>query len=67
MVIPNTYFEAAPQFEQYEQAERNSFHIRGTVLRLTKWMKVPFYRMSKHMRCVVFRERRKKRMDDPIQ
>jgi 1-deoxy-D-xylulose-5-phosphate synthase len=41
MVIPDTYFEAATQFEQYEQAGLNSQHIRGTLLRLTKRMKVP--------------------------
>jgi 1-deoxy-D-xylulose-5-phosphate synthase len=41
MVIPDTYFEAATQFEQYEQAGLNSRHIRGTILRLTKRMQVP--------------------------
>lgn len=41
MVLPDTYFEAATQFEQYEQAGLNSQHIRGTILRLTKRLKAP--------------------------
>ena len=41
MVIPDTYFEAASQYEQYELAGLNSEHIRGTILRLTKRMNVP--------------------------
>ncbi|KAL3909545.1 MAG: hypothetical protein SGILL_008044 [Bacillariaceae sp.] len=41
MVIPDTYFEAATQFEQYDQAGLNSRHIKGTILRLTKRMEVP--------------------------
>lgn len=41
MVIPDTYFEAATQYEQYERAGLNSEHIRGTILRLTKRMNVP--------------------------
>ena len=41
MVMPDNYFEAATQYEQYEQAGLNSEHIRGTILRLTKRMKVP--------------------------
>ena len=41
MVIPDTYFEAATQFEQYDQAGLNSRHIKGTILRLTKKMEVP--------------------------
>jgi 1-deoxy-D-xylulose-5-phosphate synthase len=41
MVMPDAYFEAATQHEQYEQAGLNSQHIRGTILRLTKRMKVP--------------------------
>ncbi|KAI2502502.1 1-deoxy-D-xylulose-5-phosphate synthase [Fragilaria crotonensis] len=41
MVIPDTLFEAATQYQQYEQAGLNSEHIRGTILRLTKRMKVP--------------------------
>jgi 1-deoxy-D-xylulose-5-phosphate synthase len=41
MVIPDTYFETATQYEQYEQAGLNSEHIRGTILRLTKRIKVP--------------------------
>jgi 1-deoxy-D-xylulose-5-phosphate synthase len=36
MVIPDTLFEAATQYQQYEQAGLNSEHIRGTILRLTK-------------------------------
>jgi 1-deoxy-D-xylulose-5-phosphate synthase len=41
MVIPDTYFEAATQFEQYDQAGLNSRHIKGTILRLTRRMDVP--------------------------
>eukprot|EP00527_Entomoneis_sp_CCMP2396_P004008 CAMPEP_0198149536 /NCGR_PEP_ID=MMETSP1443-20131203/47094_1 /TAXON_ID=186043 /ORGANISM="Entomoneis sp., Strain CCMP2396" /LENGTH=743 /DNA_ID=CAMNT_0043814613 /DNA_START=94 /DNA_END=2325 /DNA_ORIENTATION=+ len=41
MVIPDTYFEAGTQHQQYEQAGLNSEHIRGTILRLTKRKKVP--------------------------
>jgi 1-deoxy-D-xylulose-5-phosphate synthase len=41
MVIPDTYFEAATQFEQYEQAGLNARHIKGTILRLCQKMKVP--------------------------
>ncbi|CAB9504432.1 deoxy-D-xylulose-5-phosphate synthase [Seminavis robusta] len=41
MVIPDTYFETATQYEQYERAGLNSEHIRGTILRLTKRMNVP--------------------------
>ncbi|GKY97978.1 hypothetical protein MPSEU_000755900 [Mayamaea pseudoterrestris] len=41
MVIPDTYFETATQYEQYEQAGLNSEHIRGTILRLTKRIHVP--------------------------
>ena len=41
MVIPDTYFEAANQYDQYELAGLNSEHIRGTILRLTKRMNVP--------------------------
>jgi 1-deoxy-D-xylulose-5-phosphate synthase len=41
MVMPDSYFETATQNEQYDQAGLNSQHIRGTVLRLTKRMKVP--------------------------
>lgn len=41
MVIPDSYFETATQYEQYEQAGLNSEHIRGTILRLTKRLKVP--------------------------
>lgn len=36
MVIPDTYFETATQYEQYEQAGLNSQHIRGTILRLSQ-------------------------------
>lgn len=41
MVLPDTYFEAATQYEQYEMAGLNSHHIRGTVLRLAKKVEVP--------------------------
>ena len=41
MVLPDTYFEAATQYEQYEMAGLNSHHIRGTVLRLANKIKVP--------------------------
>lgn len=41
MVIPDAYFEAATQYEQYEQAGLNAKHIRGTILRLTKRLQVP--------------------------
>jgi len=41
MVLPDTYFEAATQYEQYEMAGLNSHHIRGTVLRLAKRVEVP--------------------------
>jgi 1-deoxy-D-xylulose-5-phosphate synthase len=41
MVIPDTYFEAATQFEQYDQAGLNARHIKGTILRLTKRVDVP--------------------------
>ncbi|KAL3776728.1 hypothetical protein ACHAW5_010651 [Stephanodiscus triporus] len=41
MVLPDTYFEAATQYEQYEMAGLNSHHIRGTVLRLAKKIEVP--------------------------
>ena len=41
MVLPDTYFEAATQYEQYEMAGLNSHHIRGTVLRLAKKVDVP--------------------------
>lgn len=41
MVLPDTYFEAGPQFEQYEQAGLNAKHITGTILRLTEKITVP--------------------------
>lgn len=41
MVIPDTYFEAGSQYEQYEQAGLNSEHIRGTILRLANRVDVP--------------------------
>jgi 1-deoxy-D-xylulose-5-phosphate synthase len=41
MVLPDTYFETATQYEQYEMAGLNSHHIRGTVLRLAKKVEVP--------------------------
>jgi 1-deoxy-D-xylulose-5-phosphate synthase len=36
MVLPDTYFEAATQYEQYEMAGLNAHHISGTVMRLAK-------------------------------
>ena len=41
MVMPDSYFEAATQNEQYDQAGLNSQHIRGTILRLTQRIEVP--------------------------
>mmetsp|Transcript_24726 Transcript_24726/g.52430 ORF Transcript_24726/g.52430 Transcript_24726/m.52430 type:complete len:752 (-) Transcript_24726:82-2337(-) len=41
MVLPDTYFEAATQYEQYEMAGLNAHHIRGTVMRLAKKVEVP--------------------------
>lgn len=41
MVLPDILFEAASQYEQYEQAGLNSEHIRGTILRLTKRITAP--------------------------
>jgi len=41
MVLPDKYFEAGTQFEQYEEAGLNAKHIKGTILRLTKRVKVP--------------------------
>lgn len=41
MVLPDTYFEAGTQQEQYDMAGLNREHIRGTLLRLTKRVKVP--------------------------
>ena len=41
MVMPDSYFEAATQNEQYDQAGLNSQHIRGTILRLTERIEVP--------------------------
>jgi len=41
MVIPDQYYETGTQHEQYEQAGLNSEHIRGTILRLSKRIKVP--------------------------
>eukprot|EP00571_Detonula_confervacea_P010731 CAMPEP_0172297810 /NCGR_PEP_ID=MMETSP1058-20130122/697_1 /TAXON_ID=83371 /ORGANISM="Detonula confervacea, Strain CCMP 353" /LENGTH=742 /DNA_ID=CAMNT_0013007003 /DNA_START=218 /DNA_END=2446 /DNA_ORIENTATION=- len=41
MVLPDTYFEAATQYEQYEMAGLNAHHIRGTVLRLANKVEVP--------------------------
>jgi 1-deoxy-D-xylulose-5-phosphate synthase len=41
MVLPDTYFEAATQYEQYEMAGLNAHHIKGTVLRLAKKVDVP--------------------------
>jgi len=41
MVLPDSYFETGTQYEQYEEAGLNAKHIEGTVLRLTKRIKVP--------------------------
>ena len=41
MVLPDQYFEAASQYEQYETAGLNASHIKGTVLRLAQKIKVP--------------------------
>mmetsp|Transcript_16496 Transcript_16496/g.33945 ORF Transcript_16496/g.33945 Transcript_16496/m.33945 type:complete len:746 (+) Transcript_16496:60-2297(+) len=41
MVMPDAYFEAGTQFQQYEQAGLNSRHIKGTVLRLAKKIEIP--------------------------
>lgn len=41
MVIPDKYIEAGTQNEQYDLAGLNSMHIKRTVLRLTKRLKVP--------------------------
>merc|ERR1719410_1797368 len=41
MVIPDKLFEAATQAEQYEEAGLTFDHIRGTILRLAKRIKVP--------------------------
>jgi 1-deoxy-D-xylulose-5-phosphate synthase len=41
MVIPDAYFEAATQFQQYEQAGLYARHIKGTILRLAKKIEIP--------------------------
>ena len=41
MVLPDTYFEQGPQYEQYEMAGLNAKHIKGTVLRLCEKIDVP--------------------------
>ena len=41
MVIPDAYFEAGTQFQQYEQAGLNARHIKGTILRLAKKIEIP--------------------------
>ena len=41
MVIPDNYFEAGTQYQQYEQAGLNSQHIKGTILRLAKKVEIP--------------------------
>jgi len=41
MVIPDTYFEAGSQYEQYELAGLNSEHINRTILRLANRVNVP--------------------------
>lgn len=41
MVMPDAYFEAGTQFQQYEQAGLNAKHIKGTILRLSKKIDIP--------------------------
>lgn len=41
MVLPDAYFEAATQYEQYEMAGLNAHHIQGTIMRLAKKVEVP--------------------------
>jgi len=41
MVLPDSYFEAGTQQEQYDMAGLNHDHIRGTILRLTKRVQIP--------------------------
>ena len=41
MVLPDKYFEAGTQFEQYDAAGLNASHIKGTVLRLAQKIKIP--------------------------
>lgn len=41
MVMPDAYFEAGTQFQQYEQAGLNAKHIKGTILRLAKKIDIP--------------------------
>jgi len=41
MVLPDQYFEAATQFEQYDLAGLNASHIKGTILRLAQKIQVP--------------------------
>mmetsp|Transcript_58548 Transcript_58548/g.68374 ORF Transcript_58548/g.68374 Transcript_58548/m.68374 type:complete len:736 (+) Transcript_58548:110-2317(+) len=41
MVLPDVYFEAATQAEQYEEAGLNSRHIKGTVLRMMERIEIP--------------------------
>ena len=41
MVLPDKYFEAGTQQEQYDSAGLNHEHILGTVLRLTNRVEIP--------------------------
>jgi len=41
MVLPDKYFEAGTQHEQYDMAGLNHDHILGTVLRLTNRVEIP--------------------------
>jgi len=41
MVLPDSWIEAGPQFEQYEQAGLNAKHISRTLLRLTNLVTAP--------------------------
>lgn len=41
MVLPDQYFEAGTQYEQYDNAGLNASHIKGTILRLAQKIQVP--------------------------
>ena len=41
MNLPDAYFEAGPQYEQYENAGLNAKHIKGTVMKLMGKTAVP--------------------------
>jgi 1-deoxy-D-xylulose-5-phosphate synthase len=46
MVLPDQYFEAGTQQEQYDMAGLNSEHIRATIMKLVKRVKVPVLEAS---------------------